>query len=870
MGERWDEKAVFLRAISLSGEERERYLREACPDEASLERVRSLIRAHGDASQAFFEPSDDTDASTRELPLPLSFDEFRIIRQIGVGGMGVVYLARDEVLDRTVALKVLSLRLTDSAKARARFADEAKLAASLQHPAIVTVYKFGQVGEACYIASEYVEGTTLEELIQRRIRAGMRDGGGADRRAWRREAAEACAAVAEALQAAHAARIIHRDVKPSNILVDERSGARLTDFGIAKRLTEADLAQRTAVVGSCHYMSPEQASIEAARVDERSDIFSLGVTLYEALALRKPFDGATVHAVLYAIQTVDAPRLRSFDRAVDRDIETICAKALEKRPADRYQTAAHMAADLRCWLRGDPILARPPGALRRARRFARRHRAAVTGALVVLLVLVTFALVRWGEASRADLAHIRGVATGEVDIAALPTQALAEVVARGNRLLLARGALPDDVAMARERINSALRQRATLTRAEFEEVDASVGRVEEAQRESRFTRAQFGALDLAAVCLQEAGASPFVDRDIVAAARDLAAQTGAGVVLVNPERLEGRGAAFEIVVHSLMRHPGSPVEVARSDASRPLSVGRGYHRLTVRHPDGRLREFTRSVRLRERIVLDPDWAAPVVTEDMTRIEGATITWPEVLGGGPHPYARASVAVAPFLIDRYEVSNREYRRYLDTLDRAERERRRPYNWSVEGYPHGRAGGVYDPHPWDDLPVVGVNWFSANAYAAWAGKRLPTYAEWTLAAAGPEWREHPFATAPTDGRLPANVYAPLDAPYAEAALPVRSMPEGATPQGVHHLFGNVHEWTESLGFFTDDDGVERPSETARMLCGGAWDAAARRQNALRPQRYDADQFALSDTVGFRCALSLAGSGAETAANGAKGEP
>ncbi len=383
MTAQWHEKQVFLTAIQLPESEREQYLRTACPDEASLERVKRLIRAHQKTESAFLERHPSSVTEPDNAFESRQYDEFRILRQIGIGGMGAVYLANDEILGRVVALKVLSRHVTNPGKARTRFEDEARLAASLRHPNIVTVYKFGEIDGDCYIASEYVDGPTLRQLIeQRRSAAGDSKSRGHDAREWRRDVARYVASIGEALHTAHAARIVHRDVKPSNILIDSMVGARLTDFGIAKRLIESDLEQRTEVVGSCHYMSPEQASIEQSNIDERSDVFSLGVTLYEALTLRRPFDGATVHEVLHSIQTSEALRLRTIEPSIDRDLETICHKAIEKRPVDRYQTASHFSADLQCYLTGQPILAKPPSAIRKVQRtlYKRRTFLAIGGA----------------------------------------------------------------------------------------------------------------------------------------------------------------------------------------------------------------------------------------------------------------------------------------------------------------------------------------------------------------------------------------------------------------------------------------------------------------------------------------------------------
>lgn len=370
----WNEKQIFLHALGLSGDERERYLRDACPDQQSLLRIRELLRSHELASGSFLETPPEHNPVPEPIDRPLAFDEFRIIRKLGSGGMGTVYLATDEVLDRTVALKILSQQLTDSARARARFEDEAKLAASLQHPNIVTVYKYGEVGGDCYMASAYVEGSTFADLISNRTNNQTDE---PEDRQWKRRVAEICASVGEALQAAHNQRIVHRDIKPSNILIDVDGKARLTDFGIAKRLSDSLVSDQTSVIGSCHYMSPEQASIEQLAIDERSDIFSLGVAMYEALSLTKPFDGDTIHEVLHAIRTTEPKGLRTIDRSIDRDLETICHKAIEKVPVARYQTAAHMAADLRCWLRGDPILASPPTALRKITKALNRRKAII-------------------------------------------------------------------------------------------------------------------------------------------------------------------------------------------------------------------------------------------------------------------------------------------------------------------------------------------------------------------------------------------------------------------------------------------------------------------------------------------------------------
>jgi serine/threonine protein kinase/formylglycine-generating enzyme required for sulfatase activity len=403
VAEQWNEKVVFLAALALPEEERDAYLRSACPDDAARARIEELLRNHARAEGHFLEPLDIAIDAGDDVPERI--DEFRIIRKLGEGGMGVVYLAEDAVLGRKVALKVLARHLTGSRDALTRFVDEARNAAALRHPGIVPVHKFGFDGRHHYIASEFVNGPTLSEVISKEHEGRTGTSKSRDIRDWNRRAAGIAAMIADALEVAHRAGIVHRDVKPSNILIDPDGQARLTDFGIAKQLDEVSL--KTVVIGSCHYMSPEQASATQISIDQRSDVFSLGVVLYEMITLRRPFDGPDVPRVLHAVATQNPPRLRSIDSHVPRDLETICHKALEKRPDHRYQSAAHMGADLRSFLDARPILAKPPSIVRRCRHWARVHRAAVVSALLLVMLCALAAFVvadqrkahqRWREA----------------------------------------------------------------------------------------------------------------------------------------------------------------------------------------------------------------------------------------------------------------------------------------------------------------------------------------------------------------------------------------------------------------------------------------------------------------------------------------
>lgn len=386
MGEGWNEKAVFLAALALKPEERAAYLQGACPDEAARARIEQLLRHHEDGTERIEPSLPPAPMFPGAAPAAAGdqLDEFRLIERIGEGGMGVVYLAEDRVLGRRVALKILASHLTGSEAAVAKFHDEAKHAAALRHPAIVPVHRFGGQSPRYYLVSDYVDGPTLGTVIAEERRRRETGCSTQDMKAWRRRSAEIAGVIADALDCSHRARIVHCDVKPSNILIDREQGAKLTDFGIAKHLREDSRAKHTGIVGTCHYMSPEQASIAATTIDGRSDVFSLGVVLYEMLALRRPFEGRDPNEVLRAVVSASPAPLRTVDPTAPRDLETICRKAMEKDPERRYQTAAHMAADLRCYLDGRPILARPPGLGRRAAIWAGEHRRLLTAAAAVL------------------------------------------------------------------------------------------------------------------------------------------------------------------------------------------------------------------------------------------------------------------------------------------------------------------------------------------------------------------------------------------------------------------------------------------------------------------------------------------------------
>ena len=310
---------------------------------------------------------------------PKTLGRFEIRARLGSGAFGTVYLAHDSVLDRDVALKVPREAALENPEARARFLREPKAAAQLRHPHIVPVYDAGIAGDRYYIASAYIEGRTLQQVIDR----GRPDF---------HRAAEIVRDLAGALDYAHRMGVVHRDVKPANVMIDKTGQALLTDFGLA-RLESSDekLTQDGALMGTPAYMAPEQADRSFGEVGPASDQYSLGVVLYELLCGDTPFSGPPT-VLLFNIINQEPDPPRRGNASVPKDLETICLKAISKQPQQRYADCGELREDLRRFLAHEPIRARAVGALERLYRWCRR-RPTVAGlsaavAIVALLGLV--------------------------------------------------------------------------------------------------------------------------------------------------------------------------------------------------------------------------------------------------------------------------------------------------------------------------------------------------------------------------------------------------------------------------------------------------------------------------------------------------
>ena len=795
--------------------------------------------------------------------------EYRLKRLLGQGGMGQVWEAEQPRLGRRVALKLIRPDFLDG-RALELFEREARASARLQHPAIVTVHGTGEDGGRRWISQELVPGgRTLKDFVEETRRGGRLP------RAYDRDVARLFQELAAALQTAHEHGIVHRDLKPGNVLLTPEGRPKITDFGLAQIQDEETLARSGDLFGTVPYMSPEQVAGSRGRIDARSDVFSLGVVLYELLTLERPFRGDTGVQIAGQILHAEPPNPRTLRSRVPLDLAVICARALEKEPERRYPDMAALGEDLRRFLADEPILARPPGPLRRARKWARRHPTVSATLALGLAALVVISISLRNTVEARDVAARRADEIQKLLDAAQP----AYLRARADALWPPGPAL-------QPRCESwladweALELRLGDYRAALAELRASAA-AWTAEKRARDRAGHPRADELrelearrdrlaAQLAEDEAGALPGSERErlrrLSAAVDELAAEVGARRTysFADPElqALHDDLAALLQEAEAL----GAPARGTVADVRRRLAFARTVEARSLTGPEARRRwaEAAAGVRDREACPLygglelapqlgllplgrDPDstlWEFAhlfsgevperdpggrlVVTGEsgivLVLVPGGTFAMgaqsDDPLAPGHLPYAFPNeapvheVELAPYFLAKHELTQGQWLRCAGANPS-----------SLQPDPFAAPG---DP-PCDlRHPVELVSWEDCARLLPRIGLALPTEAQWERAAragSGDPWwvGDDPEAL---QGFVNLADLAVLEAgnrwPQIERWLDdgwVRHAPVDAfdpNPFGLHSVYGNVWEWClESGAAYTEPP---RPGDGARLGAGG----------------------------------------------------
>lgn len=395
MTERWAKVAqLFEAAQDLEGEERQQMLQRECGDDSALlEEVLALLREAEDSPDFLEEPThlkEDSSVLGLATPDPTQIGRYRVLDKIGEGGMGIVYRVEQDNPRRQAALKIIKPGVTGEEGLR-RFEHETQVLGLLQHPGIAQIFEAGTAdlgnGPQPYFAMEYIEGKTLLEYAQQ---AELSD----------HARLEVLAKICDAIHHAHQKGVVHRDLKPGNILIDGSGQPKVLDFGVA-RATDADVQATTLhtqvgqLIGTVQYMSPEQAAGDPHAIDTRSDVYSLGVVGFELLTGKLPhdFEGRLFHDAVRMVAEEDPQAISTLVQAYRGDVETIIGKALAKEKERRYESARALAEDIRRYLQDEPILARPASTMYQLRKFAKRNQALVGGVVSFVLLLIVAVIV---------------------------------------------------------------------------------------------------------------------------------------------------------------------------------------------------------------------------------------------------------------------------------------------------------------------------------------------------------------------------------------------------------------------------------------------------------------------------------------------
>ena len=708
-------KKLLVEALERPEAERLAYVVEHSSNAEVLADVLSLLgfsNPTGNGTIGIGEGLDFSRLGTMTPPRPDTLGKYKVIEEIGRGGMSIVYLAVDTELKRPAALKVLQPGFADALAYTERFQHEAEIVAKLDGgPGIVPIHHIGRDGETLFLAMRLIESVDLESVIAQHTKLRPNEVSPVYPESVARKDAYQWVAgivlgIAQALEYAHDHHVVHRDVKPSNVLIDRNNRPHLTDFGIAKMLDTPGPVTANGFWFS-QYMSPEIAGSHKTMIDHRSDLFSLGALMYELLTGRRPFSGENWQEVLHQVVHQEPEFATGIVPDIPDSLASICHRCLEKLPERRFQTATELIKHLFGYLADEEVKLDPlPPLPREQPKYTRR----------------------------------KVVAVGSVLLAA---------TAVGTWLF---GRKPDD------------KPRLTL--------DGPAG-----------------------------------------------------------DPLEG-AKAYLVPINDEDGSLGESIELGALPLKNKRVEQAGFYRIVVVIDGVGFAELTRYLEDGEPLVVSPRVIASAeVTKGMIQIPGGPFSpqFHESMGGG----VGATINLEAFWIDKTEVSNQEYREFLQESGHAP-----PIWW-------GKNQSLYQPE-WDTLPVVGVSYIDAQAYAEWNGKRLPTYSEWERAARGTDGRLFPWGNEgfaqPDVLRARSNAFhagaseamrrladpetqserATIDRElYARYARPVGiQVGDDISPDGLLHVFGNVSEWTETPARVMSGDGETEALPGSRIILGMSW--------------------------------------------------
>ena len=670
-----------------------------------------------------------------ELPIGSIFAEkYRVLGELGRGGMGVVYKAEDLKLKRFVAIKLLPSELARDEESKERFIQEAQAAAALSHPNICTIYEVEEADEKSYIAMEYIEGESLREKT---VKSSL----GIE------EVLDIAVQTASGLEEAHKKGITHRDIKSANIMVDEKGQAKIMDFGLAKVAGGALITKEARPMGTVAYMSPEQARGED--VDHRTDIWALGVVIYEMMSGQFPFLGDDVASVLYNIEHKDPLPIRKFVGDIPVEIEKIINRCLKKKPESRYQSAGEVLTDLQEY---QDFLKAPELGIKDFKSFIRTVKKPKIAIPAILAIIIIGLIATWFFNRQAKIRWAKEVAIPEIE--------------------------------------------SILEKSEL----ASV----------------FPAYKLAEEVEKYVPGDPKLNEILSKCSISLFVKT-------TPPRAS--------IYYKDFSAPEEDWEFVGISPIDEMRFPRGFFRWKIEKNDYETIEVA-SVNF----VDSPEGWVPRPLEWILDRKG---TIPE--GMVRTPGSQTAIGMLPsFFFDRYEVTNKQFKEFLNSGGYRNRE-----HWKHEFLKEGREmrweeaiaefvdiSGRSGPSTWqagdypdgeDDYPVSGVSWYEAAAYAEWAGKDLPTVYHWDAAFRN-ETTQYIFC-------LPA-IYA-VFSNFGEGPVRVGST-QSLSFSGCYDLAGNVREWCWNY------------SLEGKGLAGGAWNDAT----YMMGYPTQAQPFDRSPTNGFRC--------------------